>query len=91
MADSYDVVIVGGGIAGSGLATMLARAGKSVLVLEKTVAYRDLVRGEWIAPWGVVEAKRTGLYDALAAANNHHLTLHIEYGGGIEPAEAEAT
>ncbi|MFN0146893.1 MAG: NAD(P)/FAD-dependent oxidoreductase [Dehalococcoidia bacterium] len=91
MADSYDVVIVGGGFGGGAMATVLARAGKSVLVLEKSTVYRDLVRGEWIAPWGVVEANRTGLYDVLAAAGNrHHLTRHVEYGEGIDPAESEA-
>lgn len=90
MQSSYDVVIVGGGVAGSGLATMLARGGKSVLVLEKTAVYQDLVRGEWLAPWGVVEAKRTGLYDVLAAENGHHLTYHVQCGDGIDPAEADA-
>ena len=90
MQATYDVVIVGGGVAGSGLATMLARGGKSVLVLEKSAVYQDLVRGEWLAPWGVVEAKRTGLHDVLAAENDHHLTYHVQYGEGIDPAEAEA-
>jgi len=90
MNETYDLVIVGGGIAGSGLATLMAGAGKSVLLLEKTTVYKDIVRGEWLAPWGVVEAKRTGLYDVLTQANDHHITYHVEYGDGIDPAEAEA-
>ena len=57
MESTYDLIIVGGGIAGGGLATVMARAGKSVLLLEKTTEYRDMVRGEWIAPWGVVEGE----------------------------------
>ncbi|MGE0602113.1 MAG: FAD-dependent oxidoreductase [Dehalococcoidia bacterium] len=90
MAEHYDAVIVGGGIAGSGLATVLARAGKTVLLLEKSAEFKDVVRGEWVAPWGVVEAKRTGLYDDLCRANDYHIPLHIEYGDGIDPLEAEA-
>jgi len=90
MTESFDVAIVGGGIAGSALATVLARAGKHVLVLEKTLNYRDMVRGEWIAPWGVVEAQRTGLYEVLAVASNHHITYHAEFGDGIDPSEGDA-
>lgn len=90
MPESFDLIIVGGGIAGSGLATVMARAGKSVLVLEKSTTFRDMVRGEWIAPWGVVESKRTGLYDDLLKANDYHIPRHIEYGDGLDPAEGEA-
>lgn len=90
MSETYDVIIVGGGIAGSGLAAVLAKGGKSVLVLEKTTAFKDMVRGEWIAPWGVVEAKRTGLYEVLTTANDYHIPRHIEYGDGLDPAEGEA-
>ena len=86
----YDLVIAGGGIAGSALATVMARAGKSVLVLEKTTEYPDLVRGEWIPPWGVVEAKRTGLLDVLVDAGGHYLTRHIGFGEGIDPEKAIA-
>ncbi|HVE95420.1 MAG TPA: FAD/NAD(P)-binding protein, partial [Pseudonocardiaceae bacterium] len=39
-----DVVVVGGGIAGSALATVLARDGYEVLVLERQTTYRDKVR-----------------------------------------------
>jgi len=52
---SYDVVIVGGGIAGCALATTLARGGLAVGVLERDPEPVDRVRGEFIAPWGVVE------------------------------------
>ena len=69
---------------------MLARAGKRVLVLEKSTEYRDRVRGEWIAPWGVVELKALGLYDEFIAAGAHHVTTHVSYGDGIDPAAAEA-
>lgn len=88
MPQTFDTVIVGAGIAGGGLATVLARAGKSVLLLEKSTVYRDNVRGEWVAPWGVIDAKRTGLYDVLATVSTHHIPFHAEYGDGIDPDEA---
>src|SRR5882757_1336775 len=60
-AHSHDVVIVGGGIAGSALATVLARNGLDVLVLERQTEFRDKVRGEVILPWGVAEMLRLDL------------------------------
>ncbi len=90
MAEQFDIVIVGGGIAGGALATVLARAGKRALVLEKTTEYRDLVRGEWIAPWGVAELKALGLYDTFIAAGGHHLSKHVPYGDAVDPATAAA-
>lgn len=87
---TYDLIVVGGGIGGSALAAVMARAGKSVLLLEKSTEYEDRVRGEWIAPWGVTETKRVGLYDALVAAGGHHLTSHVTYDETRDPAAAEA-
>lgn len=88
--DRYDLIIVGGGIGGSALATVMARAGKSVLVLEQSEVFQDKVRGEWIAPWGVVEVKRVGLYDVLMAAGGHHVTRHVSYDESVPPPAAEA-
>lgn len=88
--DSYDLIVVGGGIGGSALATVMARAGKRVIVLEAQDAFQDRVRGEWIAPWGVIETRRVGLYDTLMAAGGHHLKRHITYDESIAPQEAEA-
>jgi 2-polyprenyl-6-methoxyphenol hydroxylase-like FAD-dependent oxidoreductase len=86
----YDLVIVGGGVGGSALATVMARAGRRVLLLERAEVFEDRVRGEWIAPWGVAEAQRVGLYERLLAAGGHHLTRHITYDESLDPAAAEA-
>lgn len=86
----YDLIVVGGGIGGSALASVMARAGKSVLLLEKSTVYEDKVRGEWISPWGVTETKRIGLYDVLREAGGHHLASHVTYDETRDPAEAEA-
>ena len=87
---TYDLVIVGGGIGGSALATVMARAGRSVLLLEKSAQYEDRVRGEWIAPWGVTETKRLGLYDLLMSAGGHHIAEHVTYDESLAPADCEA-
>ncbi len=87
----YDLIIVGGGIGGSALATVMARAGRKVLLLEKTETFQDMVRGEWIAPWGVAEVRRVGLYDLLVGAGGHHLARHVTYDETLEPATAEGT
>lgn len=72
MSAAYDVVTVGGGLAGAGLGVLLARAGLRVLVLERTVEFTDRIRGEVLVPWGVAEARRLGL-DALLAPIAHEL------------------
>jgi len=86
----YDLVIVGGGVGGSALAKVMSDAGRSVLLLEQSEVYEDKVRGEWIAPWGVAEVHRLGLYDLLMAAGGHHLARHITYDETLDPCQAEA-
>lgn len=66
--DSFDYVVVGGGIAGGTFATVMSRAGASVLLLERQAEYRDRVRGELMWPWGVAEVQRLGLEDVLLGA-----------------------
>jgi 2-polyprenyl-6-methoxyphenol hydroxylase-like FAD-dependent oxidoreductase len=86
----YDLIIVGGGIGGSALAQVMAGAGRSVLLLERSEVYEDRVRGEWIAPWGVDEVRRLGLYDLLKDAGGHHITHHVTFDEGKDPIAAEA-
>jgi 2-polyprenyl-6-methoxyphenol hydroxylase-like FAD-dependent oxidoreductase len=88
--DNFDVIIVGGGIAGSAMAAVLARAGRSVLVLEQSEKFEDRVRGEFLAQWGVKEAERLGLLDVLVAAGGHYLSQSVYFADPFEPAVMEA-
>lgn len=80
-ASSFDLVVVGGGLAGSSLAIALAREGAAVLVVERERVFRDRVRGEVMAPWGTTEAKRLDLYELLrerCAIDARYLTYYVE-------------
>ena len=69
---------------------MLASAGIAANILEKSTVHVDRVRGEWIAPWGVAETQRLGLYDVMMNAGGHHLKRHIPYGDDIDIEAAQA-
>ena len=88
--ETFDVVVIGGGIAGNALAAVLARAGKTVLVLERSAVYRDRVRGEAFHAWGVAEAQRLRLYETLLAAGATHHRRSVPYDETVTPAEAVA-
>lgn len=90
MLINVDVVIIGGGFAGCALAATLAREKVQTLVLEKTSEHIDRVRGEFLAPWGVVEARRLGLLDELLAGGANFTTVNIPYGEGIDPDVAHS-
>lgn len=79
--NTYDLVIAGAGIAGASLAVSMARMGYGVLLVESTTEFRDRVRGEFIFPWGVVEAKALGVYDDILGAGGHHVPWMNMYGG----------
>ncbi|MCP5179169.1 MAG: FAD-dependent monooxygenase [Pseudomonadales bacterium] len=86
----FDVGIVGGGIGGAALGQYLARHGLRVLIAEREAVFRDRVRGEWMAPWGVAELKRLGLYERFLAAGGHHIRRQVGYDELLSAAEAEA-
>ena len=62
----YDLIIVGGGLAGSSLGAALAGAGQHVLIVEREPVFRDRVRGEGMLPWGADEAQKLGIWETLA-------------------------
>lgn len=69
----FDLVIIGGGIGGSSLAKVMAEHGASVLVLEKEREFKDRVRGDAMAPWGVPEARQLGIDQLLRDTCGHEL------------------
>ena len=84
MGDISDVVIVGGGIAGSSLAYALATQGLGVTVLESSLEYEDRVRGESLMPWGVKEARSLGVEQILLDAGAHVAPEWMQYFAGVE-------
>src|SRR5882762_10309118 len=81
---NVDVIVVGGGLAGSTLATVLARKGRRVLVLEREAKFKDRVRGENMLPWGVAVARRLGVLDDLVAAGGHQAPFFNMYVMGMQ-------
>ena len=59
----------------------MARAGYGVMLVEASTEFRDRVRGEFIFPWGVVEAKALGIYDDIVGAGGHRVLWLDMYGG----------
>ncbi len=67
MSAFYDAVIIGGGPGGSTVATMLARAGRRVLVVEREKFPRFHV-GESLLPFSLPIFDRLGVHDKIRAA-----------------------
>jgi len=88
-ATAYDIITVGGGIAGASLAKAMAERGAKVLVLEQDAVFRDRVRGEAIMPWGTAEAKELGIFDAIMASGGHELCWWDGYQGSKQTSHRD--
>ena len=77
--DIYDVAIIGGGPAGSTAATLLAKAGRSVVVFEREKFPRFHI-GESLLPFSMQTFDRLGVREKLDA------TFMPKYGGEIAAA-----
>jgi len=69
----YDIITVGGGLGGASFAKAMAERGARVLVVEREAKFKDRVRGEWLAPWGVAEAHELGVYETLISQCGYHI------------------
>ena len=83
MTRHCDLVVVGGGIAGSSFAIVMARSGYDVVVLEKEKQFRDRVRGEVIYPWGAAEIIRLGHYEDFTEGCGRVIDLDTDHIGGV--------
>ena len=81
-----DVVIVGAGIFGCALAVTLARQGRSVILLERSLKEPDRIVGELLQPGGVEALRRLGLSHCLDGIDSVKCKGYevIYYGAGVE-------
>ncbi|HSE97384.1 MAG TPA: tryptophan 7-halogenase [Blastocatellia bacterium] len=70
----YDVIVVGGGPAGSSAAIGTARAGLKTLLLEEKRMPREKLCGEFITPESFPSLKRLGVFDRLLDAGAQRIT-----------------
>jgi 2-polyprenyl-6-methoxyphenol hydroxylase-like FAD-dependent oxidoreductase len=81
---TYDIITVGGGLGGAALAKAMAEHGVRVLVLERETQFKDRVRGEFMAPWGVAEARELGVEELLRNTCGHNLPYVDWYSGPLQ-------
>ena len=67
----YEIVVIGGGPAGSTVATLLSQWGRRVLLLEKEHFPREHI-GESLLPGTIAVMKRMGVYEKVDAAGFVH-------------------
>ena len=65
MSHDVEVLVVGGGLAGSTLSTLLARAGHDVLVIERGEFPRDKLCGEFLSPESQSILRASGVIDRI--------------------------
>jgi len=91
----YDVVIVGGGPAGSSVGIRLALAGAKVLIVEQKKFPRGKLCGEFISPECLTHFKELGVFEDMLSAGGVRLSETVFYarnGRGVSiPSEWFAT
>lgn len=76
MRGSWDVVVVGGGPAGASTALLLARAGASVVVLDRARFPRDKPCAEYVSPAAAAVLERLGAGVVAAVERGAHARVH---------------
>lgn len=79
LSNSYDVIVAGGGPAGTSAAIHLARAGARVLLVEQKKFPRAKLCGEFISPECLDHFKRLGVADSMSEALGAELSETVFY------------
>ena len=77
-----DALIVGGGLAGGALATALAEAGRSVVLLERETGPHDKVCGEFLSREAILYLEALGI-DPLALGACRIHSVRLSAGAGV--------
>ena len=83
-SDRYDVLVVGGGPAGGATAHWLAKAGHSVIVVEKKTFPREKTCGDGLTPRAVKQLTDMGLHDRLEVHHRYEGLRTIAHGITLE-------
>lgn len=80
-----DAVVIGAGIVGCAIAITLARQGRSVILIEKSLKEPDRIVGELLQPGGVSALEKLGLRDCLEEIDAVKVTGYevIYYGTAV--------
>ena len=78
-----EVVIIGSGVAGSAMATVLARDGRRVTVIERDLKEPDRIVGELLQPGGLEVLDKLGLKGFSLIIIIKMEALFLGVGGGV--------
>ncbi|HEY8525219.1 MAG TPA: geranylgeranyl reductase family protein [Acidimicrobiales bacterium] len=81
MDHRYDVLVIGGGPAGAAAGYWLARAGRTVCVVERKEFPRDKTCGDGLTPRAVHQVREMGLEAQIAASHHRYGGLRTEAHG----------
>src|SRR5215813_11011320 len=79
--ESFDVVVIGSGVAGAPTAMLLARSGHKVLLIDRHTFPRDSLSTHFIWPRGVSYLNRWGLADPIFNQTPHFTMLEMNVEG----------
>lgn len=79
MTREPDVIIIGSGILGSSIASMMARLGYRVTVIERDLREPDRIVGELLQPGGCRALQRLGLEECLENLDGHTIKGYMIY------------
>ena len=83
-ARETDVLVIGGGPAGSAAGYWLAKAGKRVTIIEKKTFPRDKTCGDGLTPRAVKQIVDMGLADSLAKYHRYEGLRATAHGKALE-------
>jgi flavin-dependent dehydrogenase len=84
MTEHYDAIVVGARVAGAATALVLARAGRRVLVLERSGYGTDILSTHAFMRGGVMQLSRLGLLDELTRAGTPAIRRTVIRYGDVE-------